>query len=462
MRNQDTTTEYAEIATLGGCLLNPRDVFDDVASVVRPDDFSSVQRQEIFRAMLELRAENRAIDPITLMEALEHIDGVASMLSEYLSATPTSANSKHYAEIVASKSRLRLISVQLLAISRDAMAQEADDTAIIAKAQRILEQIHARVPYENVSDVQDVVPLLAETIVNECRTQTGETGLDIGIPSLDMQLDGMRGGDLVVVAARPSVGKSAFMLQIAVNACNQRRPCLFFSLEMFKEHLLERIFAMMGDLPLRGIRKRDLMGVQQDRLLRTANTMAGLPLTIDESAGQRLSEIRAKARRWARRNPNGIVIVDYLGIITPDERLERRDLEVAAMTKALKGLARELKIPVVVASQLGRSAEHESDEYKKLSQLRESGSIEQDSDIVIILSRLSRQQEKLAKEQTKIDVDDLVSVTVAKNRNGATCRMFIKYDKITQRFMDLNAKPVQAHVQPYQPTEEFEDNDDAF
>jgi len=292
--------------------------------------------------------------------------------------------------------------------------------------------------YRQLTSITQVGELVEETVlrIEELRRSgTHVTGLATGYPDLDALLSGLQPSDMVVLAARPSVGKTAFALNIARSAAIERqKDVLIFSLEMSKEQLMLRFFCMEGKLDFKSLREGYLSDKQFQRIQRAADTLSRAKIFIDDSPNVTILDIRARARRHAQQHDLDLIIVDYLQLMTGRRRAENRQVEIAEISRGIKGLARELRVPVIAVSQLSREAEKDESGIPKLSHLRESGAIEQDADVVLMLSLPPKHEE----EDTEAG---LITVGVAKQRNGPIGDIKLLWQHDYTRFVNLEHRP---------------------
>jgi replicative DNA helicase len=430
----------AEQSLLGSMMLS-EDAVDAALEIVKADDFYQSSHKFIFSALVELYNSQLPCDIVTLVDTLkkqEHLVevGGATYLSQLLNVVPTSKNAKYYAEIVKQKSILRsLISVSNeivdSAYEPDAIAESLIDSA----EQKVLQlnRLKTTTPYRHIKD------LIGPTI-NELNmlyeNKQAVTGIPSGFTRLDEMTSGWQNSDLIIIAARPSMGKTAFCLNVAQFAAYQNRvPVLFFSLEMSHQQLVKRLISSEARIDGSKLRSGFFSQEDWDKLTIAAGVLEDTPLLIDDTPGATLMEIRSKARKAYSQDKIGLIIIDYLQLITlssdGSKRVESRQQEVSEISKGLKNLARELNVPVICLSQLSRKVEERPDKRPLLSDLRESGSIEQDADIVMFLYR-DEYYNKL-KEESKGKGE----VIIAKQRNGSIGTVLLAFNKSCVKFDNL-------------------------
>jgi replicative DNA helicase len=412
----------AEQCVLGGMLLS-KDAIADVVEVLRPTDFYRPAHQTVYDAVLDIYGKGEPADPVTVAAALtrdgllEKVGG-APYLHTLIASVPTAANAGYYAEIVRERAILRRLVeagtkvVQLGYGAAGGMGGDVDDVVDRAQA-AVYEVVERRASEDYVSLDKVLMSTLAE--IEAIGSRDGELfGVPTGFRDLDQLTNGLHGGQLVVVAGRPGMGKSTLGLDF-LRSCAIRhgKAAVMFSLEMSKSEITMRLLSAEARITLTKIRNGGLTDDDWGKLARRMGEVAEAPLFLDDSPNMTMMEIRAKARRLRQRHELSLVVVDYLQLMTSPKRVENRQQEVAEMSRSLKLLAKELGVPVVAISQLNRGAEQRSDKRPQLSDLRESGAIEQDADLVILLHR----EDMYEKESPRAGVADLI---VAKHRNGPT------------------------------------------
>lgn len=434
----------AEQGVLGGIVLNNAMILD-VAPILRPEDFYRETHQTIYRRILLLYAEGLPVDPITLAEELqrhgefERIGGHET-LTEILSAVPVSANAAYYAGIVRAKSTLRAVIDAGNRMLRAAYAGDQTAEDVLTEAQRLIFDVASRATGGNIRSVPEILPAVMESID---RRQHGQLiGLGSGFPDLDQFTSGFRAGQFIILAARPSMGKTALAVNVAENvATSQGQPALIVSLEMDGESVVERTLA--GHARVDSYRLRTGFGLSPydlHQIARADQSLRSLPVYIDDTPGQSMLQIASTARRLKLRHGLGLLVIDYLQLIDGKGEGTSRQEQVSAISRQLKLLARELQVPVIALSQLNRDCEKREDKRPLLADLRESGSLEQDADVVILLYRPSFYDPN--------DRPGLAVLDVAKNRQGRTGTCNLTFLGHLTRFESLGAReePIDAHV----------------
>lgn len=427
----------AEQSVIGAIFLEPEALITAAESLV-PEDFYRIAHQRIFSTMLALSDKAQPIDVVTVTEELtakkelEDVGGI-SYLTEIANAVPTAANIMHYAKIVEEKSLLRRLIRVATQIVEDGFTREDEVEALLAEAEKNMMEVSNR---KNAGDFKHIKDVLVQTYDNIelLHTQQGEvTGIPTGFTDLDKVTAGFQRNDLIIVAARPSVGKTAFALNIAQNvATKTTENVAIFSLEMGADQLVMRILCAEGNIDAQVMRTGSLEAEDWRKLTMAMGSLSNAGIFIDDSSGIRVNEIRSKCRRLQQEHGLGMVIIDYLQLISGSGKPgENRQQEVSEISRSLKGLARELKIPVIALSQLSRGVEQRQDKRPMMSDLRESGSIEQDADIVSFLYR----EDYYDKETEN---KDMIEIIIAKQRNGPTGTVTLAFAKEYNKFVNVD------------------------
>jgi replicative DNA helicase len=428
----------AEAGVLGSILIKP-DVCDDVALFLRAEDFYDDAHRKLFEHLLRMHDAGRKIDETLLLEQLtasgdlELVGGLAN-LARIVQTTPTAAHAVYYAEIVRDKSTYR----SLIDSATDILKDAYDETHAAREALSHAEQkIFSILDNRGVSNVADIRAILHEAMDRLDARMRGEHtagGVETGFTDLDKLTSGLHNGELVVLAARPSMGKTALALNIAENvALRQQIATLFVSLEMSAIELADRLLCSFANVNGHRLRSGSLSQGDRLRLVEKAAELSQAPLYVDDSPSRTVTEIAAAARRIRRRQKRlGLIVIDYLQLIEPDDLDDPRQEQVAKMTRRLKGLAREMKVPVLCLAQLNRQAEASKDNRPRLSHLRESGAIEQDADVVMFVHRESYYLRGEEREQREAEAE----IIVAKQRNGPVDDVPVVWRKEFTRFED--------------------------
>ena len=442
---QPPWSEDAEQAVLSAMLMDGEAALRAVELV---DDtmFYREGNRRIFRAMVALQERGDVIDPLTLSEELSRTgelqgSGGKDYVAFLVDAVPTSANVEYHARIVREKAlRRRLIEVST-AIVTEAFESALPAGELIDAAEHKIFEVNQSRGNEGFTRIKELLFPTMERL-EELRT-SGEsiTGVPSGFKDLDELTAGFQKSDLVIVAARPSMGKTAFVLNIAQNAAlDNNIPVAFFSLEMSKEQLVQRLLTSEGRVDAQRLRKGKLHDDEFIRLGRAAGTLMHAPIWIDDTPGITLLEMRSKARRLKIDNDIGMIVVDYLQLMQGPSNTESRQQEISYISRSLKGLARELRVPVLALSQLSRAPEQRTGENKRpqLSDLRESGAIEQDADLVMFIYRQEMYEGPVDKDGNSLE--GRAEIIVGKQRNGPTGLVNLFFNKTFTRFENYSAR----------------------
>ena len=425
----------AEQSVIGSMIMS-RDAIVEASEMITGADFYQQQYGIVFEAMVELHDEGKAVDLVTLQERLKEKDlppEISSMefVRDLLAAVPTSANVKYYAEIVAEKSMLRKLIKTTEEISNACyLGKEKTQDILEVTEKKIFDLVQNRGSEEFVP-IRQVVLNAIEKIEKASRTQGSVTGIPTGFIDLDYKMSGFQPSDLILVAARPSMGKTAFVLNIAqYMAFHSDVTTAIFSLEMSKEQLVNRLLALESKVDSQNIRTGNLEDEEWAKLIEGANIIGKSNLIIDDKPGISISELRSKCRKYKMEHNLGIIFIDYLQLMTGSGRSESRQQEISEISRSLKALARELHVPVVALSQLSRAVEQRPDHRPMLSDLRESGAIEQDADVVMFLYR-----DDYYNKDT--DNPNTAEVIIAKQRNGPIGTVYLGWKPELTRFVNI-------------------------
>ena len=427
--------QAAEMSTLGGMLLS-KDAIVEVLELVRAEDFYYPKHEIIFNAINAVFSRSEPTDVIMITDQLTREGnlakiGGASYLHTLESSVPTAANASYYASIVADKAVLRKLVQSGTRISQMGFAAEGDPSELLNDAQVEIFSIGRAAGAQDAMMLRDAVEIAVKEM--EHQAKSAKEGLDIptGFRELDDVTNGLHPGQLVLIAARPGLGKSTLALDFARSAALKSNiPTVFFSLEMSATEISQRLIAAETSVPLTVIRKSKEMNNEGWKRINSVQARIGqTPLYIDDSPNLTLSEIRAKCRRMKAQLGIKLVIIDYLQLMTSGKKVENRQQEVSEFSRSLKLLAKELGVPVVALSQLNRGSEQSPDKKPQLSNLRESGSLEQDADIVLLLHR-----ERFAEQgENRNDAE----IHIAKHRNGEMRVLRVQFEGIYSRFSDM-------------------------
>lgn len=407
----------AEKAVIGSMIMDA-DAVVAASEMITGDDFYQRQYGILFDAMVELYNEGKPVDVLTLQERLKMKDvpeefSSIEFISELVSSVPTSANVRHYAQTVSDDATLRrLIRVNEEIANTCYQHRESLDEIMNTTEKRIFDVLQKKSTDEYVP-IKDVVLAVIDKIEAAARHKGTVTGLATGFYDLDYKTSGLQPSDLILIAARPSMGKTAFVLNLAQYMCVRNHvPTAIFSLEMSKDQLVNRILSMESKVDSQSMRTGTLQPADWEKLIESAGVISTAPLIIDDTPGISITELRSKCRKYKLENDLGLVIIDYLQLMTGGSRKqESRQQEISEISRSLKALAREINAPVIALSQLSRACETRPDHRPMLSDLRESGAIEQDADVVMFLYR----DDYYNKDTDKKNISEVI---IAKQRNG--------------------------------------------
>ena len=407
----------AEKAVIGSMIMDA-DAVVAASEMITGDDFYQRQYGILFDAMVELYNEGKPVDVLTLQERLKMKDvpeefSSIEFISELVSSVPTSANVRHYAQTVSDDATLRrLIRVNEEIANTCYQHRESLDEIMNTTEKRIFDVLQKKSTDEYVP-IKDVVLSVIDKIEAAARHKGTVTGLATGFYDLDYKTSGLQPSDLILIAARPSMGKTAFVLNLAQYMCVRNHvPTAIFSLEISKDQLVNRILSMESKVDSQSMRTGTLQPADWEKLIESAGVISTAPLIIDDTPGISITELRSKCRKYKLENDLGLVIIDYLQLMTGGSRKqESRQQEISEISRSLKALAREINAPVIALSQLSRACETRPDHRPMLSDLRESGAIEQDADVVMFLYR----DDYYNKDTDKKNISEVI---IAKQRNG--------------------------------------------
>ena len=407
----------AEQSVIGAMIMD-REAIVVASEIILPEDFYNKQYGVLFEAMVELNDEGKPVDLVTLQDRLKEKDvppEVSSLefIRDLITAVPTSANIKYYANIVAEKSTLRrLIRLNEEIANTCYVGKDSLEDILADTEKRVFDLVQRRNTGEFVP-IRQIVMDAMDTIEKASHNKGNVTGVATGFLDLDYKTAGMQPSDLILIAARPSMGKTAFVLNIAEYvAFKQDRTVAVFSLEMSKEQLVNRLFAMESKVDSQRIRTGQLTDEDWEKLIESAGVIGKSKLIIDDTPGISIPELRSKCRKYKLEHDLQMVIIDYLQLMSGSGRsTDSRQQEISDISRSLKALARELKVPVIALSQLSRAVEQRPDHRPMLSDLRESGAIEQDADVVMFIYR----DDYYNKDSDRKGIAEII---IAKQRNG--------------------------------------------
>ena len=425
----------AEQATLGSILLEKDSILNCI-EILQWEDFYKSAHQIIYKCVLDLFEKNQAVDLVTLTEELQkkkQLDevGGASYLTTLMGSVPTAANVFYYARIVEEKAILRKLINHATQIVSMSYEEQEEARVLLDKAENLIFEVSQQKIKNFFSPIKDLLTESFEKIEDLYHSGNFITGVPTGFMQLDEMTTGLQPSELIIVAGRPSMGKTAFCMNIAqFAAMHHKIPVAVFSLEMSKSQIVQRMLCSEARIDTHALRRGMMPEEDWPKLSLAAGRLSAAPIFIDDSAGISPLEIKAKARRLKAQYDLGLVLIDYLQLIQTGLRVENRQQEISQISRSLKGLARELNIPVVAVSQLSRAVELRSNQRPRLSDLRESGALEQDADVVAFIYREEYYKPKSSKK-------GIAEVIISKQRNGPTGTIELAFLKEYTRFENL-------------------------
>ncbi len=431
----------AEQSVIGSMIMD-REAIVVASEIVRGEDFYNKQYGILFEAMVELNDESKPVDLVTLQDRLREKDVPPETCSpefirDLITAVPTSANIKYYAGIVAEKSTLRrLIRLNEEIANNCYVGKDSLENILADTEKRVFDLVQRRNTGEFVP-IRQVVMNAMDNIEKASHNQGNVTGVATGFLDLDYKTAGMQPSDLILVAARPSMGKTAFVLNVAQYvAFRQNKTVAIFSLEMSKEQLVNRLFAMESKVDSQHLRTGDLSDTEWEKLIESAGVIGKSNLIIDDTPGISISELRSKCRKYKLEHNLEMIIIDYLQLMSGNGKsTDSRQQEISDISRSLKALARELHVPVIALSQLSRAVEQRPDHRPMLSDLRESGAIEQDADVVMFIYR----DDYYNKDTEKKGIAEII---IAKQRNGPIGTIELVWLPDFTKFANLDYRPM--------------------
>ena len=428
----------AERSVLGSVLIDSEAIVK-IADKLIPEDFYSKQHQYIYSALFGLYEERKEIDVLTLADRLKGRKqladaGGASYITELTNFVPTAAHVESYATIVLDKSIRRQLMVLYKDIQARVLNEAVEIKSLVETTEDALLKVSLQHTNQEMSSLESILESSFERLDALHRDKKKLRGLSTGFKDLDQMLAGLQRSDLFVLAARPSMGKTAFVLNLAHNvALQSKEPVLIFSLEMSKDQLVDRLLSMESGVDAWALRTGNLTDADFEKIAQALGPLSEAPIYIDDSAGITVNELRTKARKEAHQHSIGLIIVDYLQLMTGGDKygnMANRVQEISEISRGLKVLARELNVPVIALSQLSRGVESRPDKIPQLADLRESGSIEQDADVVAFIFR----EDYYNPETERKHITDIL---IKKHRNGPTGGVELYFDTEKQRFRSL-------------------------
>lgn len=419
--------QEAERAVLGGLMLD-QNAWDEVSEIVQEEDFYNPSHRKIFAAIQTLKRKDNPTDLVTIsnllmtQQELELVGG-AAYLADVIDQTPSTANLTSYAQIVKDKSFLRkLIAASQSFVDRAYKEEFENVGAFVDQIEGEVFQLAEKKSMTGLVDASELIKVSLEKLEDLYAQKMAVTGVPSGFTELDNLTAGFQPGELIVIAARPSMGKTALSLNVAMNAVmHQKRKVAYFSVEMGKEQVMMRMLASAAKVSLSDLRIGRIDDKAWPRLINTAATLSETGLFIDDTAGISPFEIRSKCRRMKARHGLDMIMIDYLQLMGMKQKIESREREVSEISKLLKAIGKELQVPVIALAQLNRGVEGRSDRRPMLSDLRESGSIEQDADVIMMIYREDYY------DRDNPEIKGVAEVIIGKQRNGPTDTVKLKW-----------------------------------
>lgn len=426
----------AEQSVIGSAITDEASVAAS-AEIVRPEDFYFEQNREIYSVIIELFNENTPIDIVTVSDRLnqgDRLDAVGGItyLASVASSVPTTENVVYYSKIIKEKAILRRLISSSRAISELAYSEGDTVEKILEQSEQLIFDISSSKEQNDIVHIQDVLMTAYQTMVQNALNKDKLTGVPTGFDELNRRTGGLHGGELIIIAGRPGMGKSSFAVNIAESAAIINNiPVAIFNLEMSKSMIVNRILCSQALVDSSKVRMGDFSGEDWQQIGSVVDKVAMAPIYIDDTASITVSEIRAKCRRLKQSKNLGLIVIDYLQLMQSANRTDNRQQEISDISRSLKVLSKELDVPVIALSQLARTCESRSDKRPMLSDLRESGAIEQDADIVMFLYR---------DEYYNKDTEDknIAECIIAKQRSGETGMFKLGWQGRYTKFVNID------------------------
>jgi replicative DNA helicase len=423
----------AEMCLLASMMLDSsKDIIGQVVQIIDREAFYLTDNQILYDILVRLYEQNRPIDAVIVREELikrqllEEVGG-SEYLAKILNTVPSAAHGVHYAGIVREKALLRQLIAASNDILRDAYSPHEEADLVLDKAEKKIFDIAQKKVSGALVSMEEVLHEVFEMIENR-----GQRGLESEYFELDDMLNGLQNGEMIIVAARPSMGKTAFAMNIVENIACRGIPCAVFSLEMSKQQLAQRMLCSRGQIDAHKLRKGMLQAHEYQHLANVVGELAKAPIWVDDSAGLTILDLRAKARRLKLQHDIKCIMIDYMQLMD-NPGPENRQQQISEISRGIKAVARELNVPVICLSQLNRAAEGRDGHRPRMSDLRESGSIEQDADVIMLLHR----EDYYRMSEPDFQPDNIAEIIIAKQRNGPTGTVKLTFDNRTTRFKNL-------------------------
>ncbi len=427
-------SDEAEKSVLGSIILDKEALFE-VLEILSAEDFYSEMHQEIYQAVIALYRKGESVDMLTPSEELKkrntlEMVGGRSYIAQLSAMVPSTANAAQYAKIISEKAVLRRLINASSEIMETAYGEKMEPEAVLDHAEQAVFEIAQSRQKRDFEALKDILYTNLNRIDEVAKLEGGLTGLTTGFSSLDKQTSGLQKSDLIILAARPSMGKTAFALNVAQQAALKgSASVLIFSLEMSKEQLGQRLLSMEAKVEMQKLKTGNLERADWDQIYSAIDKLSAAKIYIDDTPGISVLEIKNKSRRLKAEKGLDLIVIDYLQLMSIEGKVESRQQEISALSRYLKQLAREMECPVIVLSQLSRAPEQRADHRPVLSDLRESGSIEQDADIVMFLYR-----DEYYNSET--DKPNICEINIAKHRSGPTGTIEVTWLGKFTRFVD--------------------------
>ena len=429
-------SKEAEQSVLGSALSDSHAV-GTACEILKPNDFYYSQNKEVFIAILELFNENSPIAIVTVSDRLNQRDkldavGGVQYLSTLVMSVPTTGNVEYYAKIIKDKATLRNLIYSSENILSMAYDEDGTTERILDKSEQLILDVASNKEQNDIVHISDIMMTAYDDMVKNSLSKGSVTGISTGFKYMNNATGGLHGGELIIVAGRPGMGKSSFAVNIAEHAAiADNIPVAIFNLEMSKSMIVNRIICSQAMVDSQNVRKGEFAPEDWQQICSVIDKLSAAPIYIDDSSSITVSEIRAKCRRLKQTKNLGLVVIDYLQLMQGSGRTDNRQQEISEISRSLKVLAKELDIPVIALSQLSRTSETRSDKRPMLSDLRESGAIEQDADMVIFLYR-----EDYYKEDT--ENKNIAEVIIAKQRSGSTGKFKLGWQGRYTKFVNID------------------------
>lgn len=429
-------SKEAEQSVLGSVLSSPQAV-GEACEILGADDFFFTQNKEIYGCVLELFNENTPVDIVTVSDKLNQHDkldavGGVPYLSSLVLSVPTTGNVEYYARIVKDKATLRRLIYATQGVMSMAYDEQDATERIIDRAEQLVLDISSNKDQSDIVHISEIMETAYDDMVQNSLTKGTVTGISTGFNYLNNSTGGLHGGELIIIAGRPGMGKSSFAVNIAEHAAiNDNITVAIFNLEMSKSMIVNRIICSQALVDSQNVRRGEFQPEDWQQICSVIDKLSGAPIYIDDSSSITVSEIRAKCRRLKQTKNLGLVVIDYLQLMQSSKKTDNRQQEISDISRSLKVLAKELDVPVIALSQLSRTSESRSDKRPMLSDLRESGAIEQDADLVMFLYR----DDYYNKETTEKNVAEVI---IAKQRSGSTGTIKLGWQGRYTKFVNID------------------------